>query len=429
MDDQCTNEWNVNFDEYDGSDVSSQELDVDTLWGIIVKYCNSLFITQTQTFIHPKHINDTFDALNIEPPTNGNELKDFKASQYEIFIKIGLELIGGTKCATINQNEMEGTTNMIMINEDEFIIAEKRNGLYVYNKRLDTFHLLLSYPKLVTVHDHNICYDCQSNIVYLFCNEDELITMNLNTKTTEINNGTDVCGNPIGQYPSILILNESELHIIGGSDNIRHLLWNKKKKEFETIYTFLDWNNGFCGHALIHNRRRNNLLMLGGFDFMKQENNDDDKCDHVSDSIWKYNINSKQWNKLKDIKLPNKMFDFGFVLDGTERFCIIFGGYKDNFVKLESVYILDTYDMLFYESEIKIPWGRYEAIVLHNEKDALLVEGFVRKCITDLDMAPIELLELIETYYKKQYVHIINGNGYHYSVLINDILNAPKMKL
>eukprot|EP01083_Nonionella_stella_P276104 937964_1 len=423
-----TSDW---LEECGGFSDDSTSLNIYTiyeLWRTIVQYCNTLrrknAVEQQELYTHPDSILDAFNALDIVPPSNRRDLDLFYKAYNEHFVAVGLETIGA-KCTTFDPRFMPEPTKMVMVNDCEFIVAGEEDGLYKYNVQFNDFNLVVQYPDLLTVHDQGICFDSASQIVYLLCNEDEFITIDLKTKEIETHMGTDPSGNPIGCYPHLVMLDD-ECHIIGGSDNNRHLMWNKEKGEMEIIHTFSHLKGGISGQALIYIRSRHALFMCGCFAW---RNND------LYDSIWKYDVIHRHWTQLNDVKLPRKMYDFGYVVDAQERYCILFGGMTD-VGPVASVYIWDIRNMEFHESDIKVPAGRCEAVLLHNEADSVLIDGFVRSQCTSHSIhmsMEMELMVLIESYYKVQYVHINDTtNGYHYRISLYKLLDgvdAPTNKV
>eukprot|EP01083_Nonionella_stella_P217571 781054_1 len=162
----------------------------------------------------------------------------------------------------------------------------------------------------------------------------------------------------IGTQPVLALTNNDEhLHIIGGSNNCNHILYNLSTNTSETIHSF-GANPAMCGHALIHHKETNTLIMLGGCS---------DTTGAYYDTFWALNLNNHSWVNNKKRKLPKKMKGFGYVLY-DDRIIITFGGASREGA-VNNIYYIDLFgDDNWKESKIKCPRGEQcQAVLINND--------------------------------------------------------------
>ena len=108
----------------------------------------------------------------------------------------------------------------------------------------------------------------------------------------------------IGQRCSMMML-DGKLHVIGGSDNQHHLIWNEGTNKFDIIHTFDGLSKGIMSQGLVHLKSKNKLLMLGGYDYGDSK---------YFDQIHEYDVK----NKLSLVQL-NNWTPFACVLTGAVK--------------------------------------------------------------------------------------------------------------
>eukprot|EP01084_Bolivina_argentea_P055267 101332_1 len=116
--------------------------------------------------------------------------------------------------------------------------------------------------------------------------------------------------------------NDKMLHIIGGSHNSYHYMYNLTTNQIENQYPFHDTNPKITNHALLYNSKTNLLHMFGG---ISSDN------DVYFDDFWTLNLNknnkkqkiktlqktsgfSTEWIKNENRKLSKKLSSFGYIL-------------------------------------------------------------------------------------------------------------------
>eukprot|EP01083_Nonionella_stella_P102579 291901_1 len=349
-------------------------------------------------------------------------------------------------------NHLAFSGNMVKINEYEFIVPsdctfqepQERRGIFKYNTMEDKWSVLLLYPGALKITDPIISYDSECNTVYLYSSNGRLIRVNLVERIFEIYDDVPQMSRARGKYPTLFILH-NHCHLIGGScdnsyahdrdanGNNYHLeigwsgddSYHSYVSYVYKIFEFTEWQKGSTHHGIIHLKSRNEVMLFGGYD-----------CTNAMgyDTIWIFDTKRYEWQQLYDVKLPQKMHSFGYILSENERYCILFGGKNRDIDNLSNIYIWDLHHMIFYESVIKAPSGGCHAVLMHNEKDQVLVCGYIRNMEKCLRIhIPNDVIRLVIIYHKTENVHIMNDercpNRYHYVLNVNDILDAPKLQI
>eukprot|EP01084_Bolivina_argentea_P161402 280970_1 len=305
----------------------------------------------------------------------------------------------------------------IAINNTEFIRWSGSNRFKVpssmdvhihkYNIENDTWDEFVKYPFSSTTHSM-IAFDIDPQILYVYSSEG-LEKINIKTnKSKRIENVTE-----IGNGARSLIF-DNQLHVIGGTDNLYHLIWNNKQHKFDTGHKF-PFNTYNLQSGFVHIKSKNILLLLGGYDKHDAE--------YDLDSIYSYNIQQKKWILLPQ-KLPIPLSYFGCVLSKDDKYLIIMGGTSDDdFNQLNDIYVLNTNNMEFKKSKIDCPEkSNYHAINMDNKENIeLLIFGFVRSWWNLYP--PNELLMLISCFYATEYIHLMSTYGNHWKIELNTIVN------
>ena len=335
-------------------------------------------------------------------------------------------------------------SNLVSINDSEFVCATFKQtpqedddlGLYKYNTISNEWKLILKYPAEFESAGHRICYDAESNAIYMYGIKSQMININLTTMKINVY-ATDY---DVGYYPTLLMLN-SKCHIILGRKSIYHYKWNSNLNKMEEVFKFSQFENneaqdtyyfsiqsstpGLDAPGIIHIKSQNKLLLFGGWNPANPN-----QC---SDEIFEYNINNKdvKWAKLDDVKLPLDMNDFTWVLSRNEEYLIIFGGEDIDGDRIENIFILDLSSMQFYSSRIKLTCqGRAHAVSMHNERYRLLISGFVRNISNEYDMnIPMDLVQLLGNYFATDTVYLLENGGKLNRIEMNDILNGKHSDL
>ena len=308
-------------------------------------------------------------------------------------------------------------SNLVRINDDEFMGVTNMQyslmpGLYKYNVIYDKWILLISNPSGCRTIDNGICYDEQNQLIYSLGREPQMIIYNLATSKVEVIETNE----SVGSEPELLMIG-GECHIILGRDSVHHYKWNATTQKLEAIFTFTHLGYGLFQHGISHIKSQHRLLLLGGYD---------DVTDY-SDEIWEYHVDhndeDRKWEKLKDVKLPTAMCNFGCILSKNEDYLITFGGEDDNPFELKNIFILDLYEMKFYSSKIKMrEQGRVYPISMNNENSIIFLSGFIRNISKEYDInIPTELIQLFHAYLESDTIYLCIGRSL-YKAELNDIL-------
>ena len=191
-----------------------------------------------------------------------------------------------------------------------------------------------------------------------------MININMQTKELKIIKH-DV--KDIGYSPSLLFIKD-ELHVIGGSDNKCHLIWNEDKKEFDKkIFTFPDLDKGIYSHGVVHAKRKGMLYLFGGYDYGSGQ---------FCRSIWKCDINENyKWTKLEFTFNSNSPCFDGHILTPNEKYIVIFSNPLRLFdTENDSCYVI--------KNEIKY----HLAVLSGSNMDKAVVSGYIRNAVNDLDL-------------------------------------------
>ena len=306
-------------------------------------------------------------------------------------------------------------TNLIKLDSTHFVLFSR--GIIEYDIITNKWKKwIIDDPAKISEdgpHSHSsICYNPVTKQIFILETENIAIC--------------DVQQKQLKQYPSKAIkcttttqcfCIDSVCHVIGRfvdeSEQESHYIWNDEAKQLQHNYTFDD-RPGLHHFSLIHLKKRKELVILGGFD-----------CDSFSrDTIYVYSLLSKEWKKL-DIKMPRKMFGFGYVITKDERYVIIMGGNKENMQLTDAIYILDLRVMKFCKCKIRLPFeGCCRAVIMGNEtKNDLLVHGFVKNEMNKYRMnIPFALISLIAIWHLTEYIYVVDYEyGTHWKVSVDEI--------
>ncbi len=269
----------------------------------------------------------------------------------------------------------------------------------------------LMYP----VPQNSFEFDTKNKIWYIYQakrHKSELIIINcINTNC----NVYDV--SYFGAHVKSILL-KNRLHIIGGMENNKHVIWNNNTKQFEQMHTFNEYANGYClPHDIAFIKSKNMLLLFGG------AMSGLDVMDSVQlGVIYKYNILNQKWNKLSvEMSTPFRI-NFGVSSILNDQLVLLFGGYNNRLT--DKILIYNVLTQTFTESTKRCPIsGIFKAITMHNnKKDQLTVFGYVRKQWNVLTISldrfpPFYLIQAIHNWYWTGYTHLIDINcGKHWKI-------------
>eukprot|EP01084_Bolivina_argentea_P216341 367570_1 len=183
-----------------------------------------------------------------------------------------------------------------------------------------------------------------------------LLIFNLKTKQhSKINIGMQ-----LGKNPKLLFSNnDNHLHIIGGTESGKHMLFDLTNNQMSQIYDFNQMNPGISSQMLLYSKTKNVIIMFGGLHHNGET---------LFDDFWTCEMHNYKWTKKDQFKLPKRREAAGAVLY-RDRVIIMFGGRTPK-RESESLYYLDLKGINGWnKSKITLPkGGRYNAILMKNDK-------------------------------------------------------------
>ena len=315
-------------------------------------------------------------------------------------------------------------SNLVWINDVEFATAsftqnvdDIPNGVWIYNTISNKWRLFAEYPYEFRVKEHAIYYDTATKLIWIYGDDSKLLTVNMESKEFKMIKSD---GKYVGLVPKLFIINK-RLHVIGGSDNKHHLIWNKESKQFDIKYTFKSWTSGMHGHEVIHVKSKNILYLFGGFDHAASY------PDYYNRYIWKCTIDDDyKWSKLKADYIKNyNIYYKGFILTPDEKYIVIF--HADDSWLLFDIDQEKLYSLMI-PSQIELRPEPGHAILGGIENDKVLVHGFVRMLSREMDVVlPDELIGLLSSFYSKDMIYLINRyNQKHFKLSLDIVLNCER---
>ena len=266
----------------------------------------------------------------------------------------------------------------------------------------------------------------QIKIIYIYASdcifaEINLITTKWNIYHIHKQPLSDIKDN---QYPKLLCIDD-EIHLIGGSHNKSHLIWNPAITDFQQIASLNDNEADFRILAGVHVISQNAIFSISS-----------------RDGIYKYDSSldetKREWHKVIEMTDTGVKYAqlnrSGYVLTPNEDFVIMIGRKVNEF----KIYSLDLKEHDLYTLDVKAPItddreysGLYYAVLQYKEENQLLVDGYMRYMTNEMELiVPLELNMIIHMYCKIEIVHIVADNlRYHWKCDLNEILNATKTKI
>ena len=308
-------------------------------------------------------------------------------------------------------------SNLVWINNVEIAVASSavsgfnvnkaEIGVWVYNTITNEWRLDVKFPNDFKTRDNDICYNPKTKILWLYCKYNNMVNINMETKQFKIIKSD---ARNVGMWPKLLFIDD-QLHVIGGSRNKCHLIWNQNEKKFDPpIFTFDEWKNGVYGHGAVFVKKKRIVYVFGGYNF--------DGVGYLF-TFWKCEVDKGyEWTKLA-ITAEIKMYYRAYMLTSDERYIVIFGAKK--------VCLLDTNEEKchYYDSELMYA-SMNSGLLSSSNKNIFVVGGYIRNVVKEFDMIiPVDVIGIIETYYNIDMVYLLDSNSQRfYHVLLDDVLNV-----
>ena len=326
-------------------------------------------------------------------------------------------------------------TNPVKINSDKFIIGELDGmfmdtdcGIHQYSTTKDEWTKIISYPDmtLTQCHKPSMIYNEKTQKIWMIGDGptsvlefDYLKHDNMQT-LSYVQTGNGSC---VGAHPAILLIKD-EYHVIFGSDNVQHLVYNKQSSDNTSDSITLAAKHTICNeydHGLedakcVYIESRGQILTFGGNDYGNQHRN-----------IHKYSFYEDKWSKLP---LESVRYSgFGCVVSMDERYVILFG-IKDLAEQggTGAIYVFDIERMKFNKSNIVCPqnYTDYHAVLMGNAiKDELLVHGWLKSEINKYEIfLPQDMMKLIVRWSSIEWVHLLSKAQGHWKIPVDEIIRS-----
>ena len=289
-------------------------------------------------------------------------------------------------------------SNLVWINQNEIAVAGSKytedndDGIWIYNILKNEWRMHIKYPVTLCINYPEIYYDPKTKILWLYSDgiyseDGQIFEFDMESKQFEKIIESEEIG--CGIRPKLLLI-DNKLHIIGGSRNKHHLIWDNDKKRIEKNYTFHVLTEGFYGHNVVYAQNKRLIYSFGGFD---------GEASNVH-GIWKCEIDKNyKWTKLKD-----ELDDFyrkPAILTRDEKYIVLFEG--------NAVGLIDIDQDTLHEKDVGFDIYMSFGLLTTNEKDEVAVYGYLREFVTKYKMViPIELIGIIDTYYRSNMVYLAN---------------------
>eukprot|EP01084_Bolivina_argentea_P251649 422125_1 len=330
-----------------------------------------------------------------------------------------------TKWEKIHSFPRRLMSNLIGLNNHDIICAapnvfgKQSNGIYKFNKYLNKWILFIQYPNNFVSTGHTLCLNNITNELFLYGSEGKLMKINLNTHEFIII--TDLPS--FGSYPPTIIISNN-FHIICGSKNNKHLLWNNNTSKFQALHSFNKIlnksNNELYGQTLVYIPSQKALLLFGG-----------GSSNLYRKWIWKYSLNNNSWGKIA-MRLPYSFFKTACILTKDEKYIIMLGGGISDYGNLRYIHVMNLNTMLIQRSNVNLPTRNPVHVgLIKNMNIPYLVNGFMKMfyntCANEIyKRFPLELIRCIMTWVGQEIwcIHVVDRiTSEHWKIGVNSILN------
>ena len=305
----------------------------------------------------------------------------------------------------------------LAINDNEFLVAPQRlsnsksKGIYKFTIDQKEWTNIVPYPSnfISEFHTAALNNDDPANPIIYICNTKTLVIVNVANKTLkEINYKLAV-----GAHPRAVYANK-QLHLIGGAQSFKHLVFDETKQEFRKMHIFtpregFSGYRGFSRHSLIYCKSKNCIFMFGG--------------SIQGNTISEFSCSTKKWRVL-ETGLPTNaakhLTGCGLVITGDERYIIIVGG-----INSPKIYVFDVNDYSIKISKIKpanTVWN-YCCLIGNHGKNELVADGYIRENYKG-GYFMMELVKIIAAYNFVEEIYFLEfGRQNHWKINVSAILS------
>ena len=297
---------------------------------------------------------------------------------------------------------------------DGTLESSNNDGIYKYNAFKDAFDLFIKFDETISYNCAAITYDSKTNKLYIFQSALSFYIIDINTESIT----AQICtikslSERVGIRSRAISSNDGTIHLIGGSRNEYHVIWNQNTESIEANGFPIPWP--IAAHGLFYLQSTRSLIVFGG----RLYENTGERIQMQLMKMLSYSICDKKWSEMES-KLPCFFSDFGFTITNDERYILVVGG-MINDERSTNIYVFDIKDCKWYLSRIESPIcakkSRYiRAAIIDYEK---LVHGYLRN---EADL-PRDIVELIVRCYGCEYLHLMDEYGdKHWCILVDHIL-------
>eukprot|EP01084_Bolivina_argentea_P176555 305498_1 len=248
---------------------------------------------------------------------------------------------------------------------------------------------------------HAMCVSNDNKTLFIFDGWDQQILFVVNIDTMKVIKEIDMIW--VGLTPSIISDSDNKklIHIIGGSFNNKHIIYNMSDYSTNTLYQLKTSTGGLKGPGIVYVKHKNIWLLF-----------------HYKIPIHIFDLNTKKWSNTY-IKLPTQnvhlnIWNFGYVLTLDQKYVILFAGYN-----CDHILIFDIEQMKLFKSHVKTPdSGRTNAVMtdtgdIHLFQDGmhytinaktfiismeLLIPGYFKQLNLDANV-PMDIFRMIGAFY------------------------------
>ena len=331
-----------------------------------------------------------------------------------------------------------GYSMPLAINEQEFIMLSisnhGRRRILKHNIHQNQWKVIMKshhFPLMFGLNCTTMAFDKLSNKLYIKTKQKgiNIVIIDLQTQTIKTQIFPNWKEKKLLEWYGFMLINDN-IHIIGGKNNAKHLLWNvnhQYQNKLRNIWTFFE---PFYYVSTIHVPSRDIVLLIGGI-----------SASNKQIGIMMFDLITNKWQRVSGLKC--NLFHASTVLTSNEDFVIIAGGYYRNIlgskVTNDRIYILDMRndEWKLRESKVRLPiGGRNHLMRIGGIKDECLVVGWIKRLFKlrgfrKLLLPPMYIIQLIVDRYGREEIHWIQRcdsdvvtDSNHYSIDLRYLLST-----
>ncbi len=293
----------------------------------------------------------------------------------------------------------------VLSNNKQSLITKTVGCIYKYNIYTKEWTIFTNYPQNTDILHPSICFDKDTNKVY--------VSHNYGICIYDINTAKWICYKSSYCKGRKIIYTKGIIHLIGEG---KHYMWNKNGSIFEMVFDFGKLMNSYT--TLIYVSSQNIILFVGEY--------------RISGAIyiWSYCLISNKWKQI-NLHTEAKVSAHMSVITSDENYIIIGADHG-------KIYILDIRNKNNYilsKSKIHYPFQHRMMVITENKcKSKCIIIGWIKNIFTSqhIDkslMPPLEIIKVISQLYNQEMIHWIERSKAtqkkkkgHYLSYIQDIL-------